>query len=80
VDIAAEPDDIAEAEIIKKREQLMVAETPVGEDRDGTTGRNEFFQPPQAGILEVVPLLRQLLFPDCQPQRFEVDPGNWTGS
>ena len=70
MDIAAEPDDIAKAQVIKKREQLVVAETPVGEDRDGTTGRHEFLQPPQAGILEVVPLLRKLFFPDCQPQQW----------
>jgi hypothetical protein len=70
VDIAAEPDDIVEAQIIKKREQIVVAETPVGEDRDGTTGRHEFLQPPQAGILEVVPLLRKFVFPDCQSQQW----------
>src|SRR3954451_4012037 len=69
MDIAAKPDNVAEAQVIEEREQLVVAEAAVREDRDGTTGRREFLQSHEAGILEVVALLRKLLFPDGQPQQ-----------
>src|SRR5256885_6646186 len=69
MDIAAKPDEVAEAQVIEEREQLVVAEAAVREDRDGTTGRREFLQSHEAGILEVVALLRKLLFPDGQPQQ-----------
>jgi len=69
VDVAAKPDDIAKAKIIKEFEQLVVAKAAVREDRHGTTGWHELLQSHEAGVLEIVALLRQFVLPDGQPQK-----------
>jgi len=63
VDVAAEADDIAEAEIGKIGEQLVITEAAVGQDGDTAAKRDELCQSQQAGILEVVALVLQLILP-----------------
>ena len=54
VDVAAEPDHVAEAQFARKGEQLLIAEAAIGEDGDVAAGGHEFGQPPQARILSMV--------------------------
>ena len=69
VDVAAEADDVVEAQVIQEGEQLVVAEAAVGEDRDGALRRHELLQPRQASVLEGVALLGEFFFPYRQPQQ-----------
>jgi hypothetical protein len=39
-DVAAEADDVAKAQFIEEREQLLVAEAAVGQDRDPAARRH----------------------------------------
>jgi hypothetical protein len=69
-DVAAEADDIAKAQIVEKREQLLVAEAAVSQDRHPTTRGHRFGQTAQAGILIVVAPGCDLLLPDGQPDQW----------
>ena len=69
MDVAAEADDVAEAQFAQEGEQLLIAEAAIGQDRDPAAGGHEFGQAPQAGILEVVALVLQFVLPDAQPQQ-----------
>jgi hypothetical protein len=68
-DIAAKPDDVAEAPFLEKSEQLAVAKATIGEDRDRDPGRQNLRQPGEAGVLVIVAPLPQLLLPHRQPQQ-----------
>ena len=68
-DVAAEADDVAEAQLAQEGEQLLVAEAAVGQDRHPAAGRHEFGQAAQAGVLVVVAPGRNLLLPEAQPQQ-----------
>jgi len=51
----------------QEREQLLVAEAAIGQDGDPAAGWHEFGQAMQAGVLEVVALLREFVLPDAEP-------------
>jgi hypothetical protein len=53
-DVAAETNDVAEAEFTQEGEQLLVAEAAVGQDRHPAALRQGFSETAQAGILIVV--------------------------
>src|SRR5271166_691644 len=69
VDVAAEADDVAEAQFGEEFEQLVIAETAVGEDCHMASGWHDLRQSYETCIFESVALLRQLFFPDGQPQQ-----------
>ena len=63
LNVAAKADHVAEAEFREKGEQLLIAETAIGENGDAAAGGCEFGQTPQTRILEIVALFRQLVLP-----------------
>jgi hypothetical protein len=69
VDVAAKADHVAEAQLGQEGEQLLVAEATIGQDGDPASGRHEFRQATQAGVLEVVALLGEFVLPDADPQQ-----------
>jgi hypothetical protein len=70
VDVAAEADDVAEAQLGQEGEQLVVAEAVIGEEGDLAPRRENLGEPHQAGILVVVALIREFVLPHRQPQQW----------
>jgi hypothetical protein len=62
-------DYVAKAKFREIREQLLMAEAAIGEHGDTAAGRQEFGEPAQARILEVVALILQFVLSDGQPQQ-----------
>src|SRR4051812_44320970 len=69
VDVATQADHVAEAELGQEGEQLLIAEAAIGQDGDPAATRDEVGQAAQAGIFEVVALLRELVLPDADPEQ-----------
>ena len=67
MDVAAETNNVTKTERCQVCEQLVVAKAAVGQDGDGAVRWHKFLQPGQAGVLEVVALLRQFVLPDAHP-------------
>jgi hypothetical protein len=69
VDIAAKPDDIGEAQLVEKGEQLSVAEAAIGQDRHRDALRQNLGQPRQTQVLVVVAAVLQFVLRHGQPQQ-----------
>ena len=66
---AAKADDVAEAERLQEREQLLITEATVGQDGHMAIRWQGFGQPTKAGILVVVAPGCDLVLPDRKPDQ-----------